>query len=422
MVTQLQFFEMNNSVNRVLSLAEFTQDVEIFCDFGKKTTVARFPDASVDLNVYINEFWTSKQRAAHSLHEVSYRACFKPQLPRFFIQRLTSPYQAVYDPFMGRGTTVLEAALQGRRPIGCDINPLSNILMRPRLNPPKLSEVQRRLDSIDLERETEIYEDLLVFYHPKTLRAITNLRTYLIERNSEYGLDQVDDWIRMVATNRLTGHSKGFFSVYTLPPNQAVSVESQRRINDARHQVPEERDLRRLILIKSSSLLRTVDSIQVELMSQVAKNALLITKSCENTPEIPDESVHLIATSPPFLDVVDYQTDNWLRCWFNNIDTESIKIWQLKDPIEWKAKMTCVFSEIRRILVPGGYVAFEVGEVRGGKLLLESLIVPAAIEARLKPVMIIINDQVFTKTSNCWGIKNLKKGTNTNRIVLLRKS
>ena len=36
----------------------------------------------------------------------------------------------VYDPFMGRGTTVLEAALLGRTPIGCDINPLSAVLVR----------------------------------------------------------------------------------------------------------------------------------------------------------------------------------------------------------------------------------------------------------------------------------------------------
>jgi hypothetical protein len=35
--------------------------------------------------VFINEFWTSKQRQASPLHEIAYRACFKPQLPRFFI-------------------------------------------------------------------------------------------------------------------------------------------------------------------------------------------------------------------------------------------------------------------------------------------------------------------------------------------------
>jgi len=52
----------------------------------------------------------------------------------------------------------------------------------------------------------------------------------------------------MVATNRLTGHSSGFFSVYTLPPNQAVSPERQMRINRLRRQVPEYRDTRALIL------------------------------------------------------------------------------------------------------------------------------------------------------------------------------
>ena len=73
---------------------------------------------------FSNEFWTSGQRQASRLHEVSYRACFKPQLPAFFIERLTRPGDAVYDPFMGRGTTPLQAALMGRRPVGCDINPL----------------------------------------------------------------------------------------------------------------------------------------------------------------------------------------------------------------------------------------------------------------------------------------------------------
>jgi DNA modification methylase len=68
------------------------------------------------VETFVNEFWTSKQRAAHSLHEVSYRACFKPQLPRFFIDRFTGQGDVVYDPFMGRGTTVLEAALAGERP------------------------------------------------------------------------------------------------------------------------------------------------------------------------------------------------------------------------------------------------------------------------------------------------------------------
>ena len=63
-------------------------------------------------------------------------------------------------------------------------------------------------------------------------------------------------------------------------------------------------------------------------------------------------------------------------------------------------------------------VAFEVGEVRGGKVLLERH-VAAAIEGLPFDVLgVMVNQQDFTKTANCWGVGNNRGGTNTNRIVL----
>ena len=61
-----------------------------------------------------------------------------------------SPGDVVYDPFMGRGTTLLEAALSGRTPAGCDINPLSAMLAQPRLSPPTERDVVARLAELDL--------------------------------------------------------------------------------------------------------------------------------------------------------------------------------------------------------------------------------------------------------------------------------
>lgn len=406
---------------KILTPGQLHSEVIRFNEFEKTTSCLEFPDPAVDIPVYINEFWTSKQRAAHSLHEVSYRACFKPQLPRFFITRLTGENDLVYDPFMGRGTTVIEAALLNRVPVGCDINPLSQILTNPRLNPPEIVEIQERLQSIDLQKPQEIWDDLLVFYHPETLRSITNLREYLLKKEKYGEIDRVDAWIRMVATNRLTGHSRGFFSVYTLPPNQAVSVDSQRKINEKRSQTPPWRDVKAIILRKSRSLLRKLKRSEATLLQSIFTRTRLITSSADHTPEIQDNTVNLVVTSPPFLDVVDYHQDNWLRCWFNGIDTGSVNIWHLSNPGAWQEKMTDLFKELKRILVPGGYVAFEVGEVRNGKIFLETLVVPAALTAGLIPEMVIINSQAFTKTSNCWGVDNLKKGTNTNRIILLRR-
>lgn len=118
------------------------------------------------LRYLVNEFWTSGQRQAHSLHEISYRACFKPQLPEFFISRLTDERDTVYDPFSGRGTTGVQAGLMGRRPAANDVNPLSEILTRPRLEPPSFAAVQARFRDLDLTRHQPTRDelDLLVFY------------------------------------------------------------------------------------------------------------------------------------------------------------------------------------------------------------------------------------------------------------------
>lgn len=385
------------------------------------TRAQTFSGQAIEVPALINEYWTARQRQASSLHEVSYRACFKPQLPRFFIERLTEPGERVYDPFMGRGTTPVEAALLGRVPAGNDVNPLSLVMTRPRLAPPSLAEVAARLQRVDFDRPGEEPEDLLVFYHADTLRKISSLRRYLLERRASGSFDLLDEWISLVALNRLTGHSNGFFSVYTLPPNQAVSVKSQRRINEKRKQVPTPREVPALILKKTRQLLGDVSVEVRRTLAGVAEQATLLTGPAEATPSLPDASVALVVTSPPFLDVVQYATDNWLRCWFLGFDSAGVQITVPGQVDRWQEVMTRVLRELFRVVRPGGHVAFEVGEVHQGKTRLEEAVLPCAVEAGFTPLVVVINDQEFTKTANCWGVDNMARGTNTNRIVVLRK-
>lgn len=371
---------------------------------------------------YTNEFWTARQRQASSLHEVAYRACFKPQLPRFFINLLSKRDDFIYDPFSGRGTTAIEAALLGRNVMANDVNPLSAILTSARLAIPEIKNVEDRLTKIPkITNRAEI--DLSMFYHPQTEAEISSMREYLNQRKRTGTEDEVDSWIRMLATNRLTGHSPGFFSVYTLPPNQAVSPESQKKINKKLGQKPEYRDTKKIILKKTVELLSDIDGDMRQTLNKLGKRAQFLTQDARSTKNIDSDRIQLTVTSPPFLNIVQYSGDNWLRCWFNNIDDKLMdqKITAARTLEAWCDVMEAVFAELYRITHPGGWVAFEVGEVRNGKIKLDEHVVPLGLSAGFACEAIVINEQRFTKTSNIWGVRNNELGTNSNRIVVFHK-
>lgn len=372
-----------------------------------------------------DKFWSSQIRQGHSIHEVSYRACFKPQLPEYFIERFTSPGDLVADPFMGRGTTAIQAHLMGRQSAGSDINPLCVMLARPRFAPPSLEDMEERLrriaaagteDMTGIE-ETVPTEDLHVFYHPETLKRLFALKYWFLAREESGNLDAVDDWLRMVCLSRLSGHSPGFFSVRTMPPNQSISAESQRRINERTDSVPERKDVAGLVMRKSRSLLRS------PMPSSVYPGLpTLRTASASDLGYLESGSVDLIVTSPPFLNIVNYRQDNWLRCWFAGINPADIDIAGHSEVGRWEKFVEDALTEMCRVVKDGGRVAFEVGEVRGGKVHLEEAALEAAKGLPLVLDAVLINQHSFTKTSHIWGVANNKDGTNTNRVVLLRRA
>ena len=146
-----------------------------------------------------------------------------------------------------------------------------------------------------------------------------------------------------------------------------------------------------------------------------------MTGQAASMPRVPSSSVQLVVTSPPFLDVVQYADDNWLRCWFCGIDAKAVPMTMARSVEAWRSAMAEVFAELYRVVRPGGYVAFEVGEVRKGKVRLDEHVVPVAAAAGFDPQLVMLHTQDFTKTANCWGVDNNKRGTNTNRVVVLQR-
>lgn len=76
------------------------------------------------------------QRISGSTHNFyRYPARFSPQFAATAIECFSSPGDLVLDPYMGGGTTVVEALLSGRRVVGNDLNSLATFVAKAKVTP-----------------------------------------------------------------------------------------------------------------------------------------------------------------------------------------------------------------------------------------------------------------------------------------------
>ena len=84
--------------------------------------------------------------ATHGIHR--YPAKFIPQIPRFCIESYSDVGDAVLDPFMGSGTTLLESYIHGRSSSGIDIHPLARLIAKVKTTPVEPSSLRSTADNI----------------------------------------------------------------------------------------------------------------------------------------------------------------------------------------------------------------------------------------------------------------------------------
>ncbi len=381
------------------------------------------------------ELWTSKQRQMHPLHySISYRASFKPELPDFFIKRYLKGKKdaIVLDPFGGRGTTVLQANLMGFKGIYNDINPTMYKVARLRQHIPSLDEILVVLRDLDLTQNPKILETLSShekirlrpFFHEKTLIEILNLRNLILANNNIENAAM--NCIALAGLSRLHGHSSGFFSVYSFP-QISIMPAAQEKNNIRRGIQPEYRDVKVRIEKKLKQDFKNPPS---EEYHKVARQNRYLNCDVLHLDKVSSNSVDLIITSPPFLDKVDYLTDNWMRAWFLGVEekVDDVKLAIFKEPSRWQEFMKLAMQEMGRTIKKNAHIVIEVGEIPMNnkevlnleELLLRSL--PLSVEGgTLHASALNINEQEFSKLANCWDVQNNKKGTNTNRCLIIKK-
>ena len=95
---------------------------------------------------------------SHGYHR--YPAKFIPQLAHKIIKNYSSKDSIVGDPFMGSGTTILEALLLGRRTIGTDINPVAVLISQAKLRPLNPDYLQAKIGTILQNMKLQVDEEI----------------------------------------------------------------------------------------------------------------------------------------------------------------------------------------------------------------------------------------------------------------------
>ena len=78
-----------------------------------------------NFNLESTTVWSFPDRGNYATHSGKYRGNWSPYVPRNLILRYSNSSDWVLDPFMGGGTTLVEAKLLNRNAVGVDINPQS---------------------------------------------------------------------------------------------------------------------------------------------------------------------------------------------------------------------------------------------------------------------------------------------------------
>jgi DNA methylase len=119
-----------------------------------------------------------RTKHVHSLHP--YLGKFIPQLVEVFLRRYFRPGHCVYDPFVGSGTTLVEANAFGAAGMGCDISAFNCLLTRVKTAPYSLGTLELGLRGVleqsrhtaDVVTTEDASDWLRAWYSERALREL----------------------------------------------------------------------------------------------------------------------------------------------------------------------------------------------------------------------------------------------------------
>jgi DNA modification methylase len=261
------------------------------------------------------DFRTSNTKEfTHCYH--NYPAMMIPQIARRLIKDFApkGELKLIFDPYMGSGTTLVEASLMGINSIGTDINPLAKLIS-------KVKTTHYDLDIIKA-LHLDIRKEILEYSHEKVVNKdfehITNSEFWYAE-DSLFKLSFLTQLLE-----NIDKYNRDFFTLCLAEVIREVSFTRNGEFKRFRMKLEKIDSFKPdTFKIFESKIHRNITGLKE--YNKITNSAYAKTYDFNSSLEIPksvleNESVDLVVTSPPYGDsrtTVAYgQFSRWANEWF----------------------------------------------------------------------------------------------------------
>ena len=384
----------------------------------------------MDQEIFVTPWSNVSSRGYDSWHSMcSYLGSFPAPLASYFIHSFSNEGDLVYDPFSGRGTTLLEARLLNRQALATDLNPIALALTEAKNENLALSEIIERIEELARRYDAALFlpealaqpEAIHLIFHPRTLAQLCYLKRKFAKSTTSIDKFLLGACLGIMHGGERKDGSSGYASI-SMPNTFSMAPDYVRRFVQTKELRREFRDVFQLLKDKSERLYE-----KHEILGQSGAVFSADAKRLSEYPFLAEfgNRVKLVLTSPPYLGIVNYARQNWIRSWLLDGEPEEVSKF-LDDGLslnEWIAFARKVITQIKHFLREDGTAVFVIGDVATSK----TSVIPLArefcfmvMEMGLFKNIWCITDVILDsdKTTRIWG--ETKGGaTKKDRVVIL---
>ena len=302
--------------------------------------------------------WDFPARVNHSNIEGvhPYPARFIAEIPRALVFALPVPKgTAVFDPFCGSGTSLVECQRNRQSAVGVDVNPIACLISRVKTEP-----VPEKLLNI----AENVAEDA------STERSV-----------SIPGIPNLDHWFEGDIQDQL---ARLMYAIEKAPAKaqtclrlalSSIVVRVSNQESDTRYAAINKTQKPNAV---RTLFLRSVEKLSVALLARnypLTSVDVIEANTLSVTPDQINKPIGLVVTSPPYPNAYEYWLYHKYRMWWLGFDPLKVKEQEIgarahffkknhHTADDFARQMETTFSLLSDVVVKGGFVCFVIGRSR----------------------------------------------------------